>query len=73
MDALGDPAGAREALSQAIALSPAGSFREDAQARLVYANDAMHDGPQCKKMRQAYLARYPHGAHAVNVAAKCGD
>jgi TolA-binding protein len=72
MDSMGDPAGASEALSQAIALSPAGSFREDAQARLVYAADAMHDDARCRAMRQAYLARYPRGVHAVNVASKCG-
>jgi outer membrane protein assembly factor BamD (BamD/ComL family) len=72
MDALGDPSGAMEALSQAISLSPAGSFREDAQARLVYAADAMHDDSRCRAMRQSYLARYPRGAHAVNVASKCG-
>jgi transmembrane sensor len=73
MDALGDPAGALEALSQAIASTPAASFREDAQARLVYASDAMHDGPRCRSMRQAYLNRYPHGAHAMTVTAKCAD
>jgi hypothetical protein len=72
MDALGDPSGAMEALSQSITLSPAGSFREDAQARLVYAADAMHDEPRCRAMQKAYLARYPRGAHAVNVASKCG-
>jgi TolA-binding protein len=72
MDALGDPAGAMEALSQSIALSPSGSFREDAQARLVYAADAMHDEPRCRAMQKAYLARYPGGAHAVNVTSKCG-
>jgi len=72
MDALGDPSGAMEALSQAISLSPSGSFREDAQARLVYAADAMHDDARCRAMRQAYVARYPRGVHAVNVASKCG-
>jgi transmembrane sensor len=72
MDAMGDPSGAMEALSQAISLSPSGSFREDAQARLVYAADAMHDDAKCKVMRQAYVARYPRGVHAVNVASKCG-
>lgn len=72
MDALGDPSGAMEALTQAISLSPSGSFREDAQARLVYAADAMHDDARCKAMRQAYVARYPRGVHAVNVASKCG-
>jgi TolA-binding protein len=73
MDALGDPSGALEALSQAIASTPAASFREDAQARLVYASDAMHDGPRCRSMRQAYLSRYPHGVHAMTVTAKCAD
>jgi len=73
MDALGDPAGALEALSQALASTPAASFREDAQARLVYASDAMHDGPRCRSLRQAYLTRYPRGVHAITVASKCGD
>jgi TolA-binding protein len=72
MDALGDLSGAMEALSQSIALGPAGSYREDAQARLVYAADAMHDEPRCRAMQKAYLTRYPRGAHAVNVASKCG-
>ncbi len=70
LDSLGDPAGAAEALSDAITLAPSGPFREDADARLVQAYDRMHDA-RCSIARQAYLARYPNGVHSADVTARC--
>jgi transmembrane sensor len=71
LDALGDPAGAAEALSDSIALSPGASFREDAEARLVEAFDRTHDAGRCAAARKAYLARHPNGVHAADVASRC--
>jgi transmembrane sensor len=71
LDSLGDPAGAAEALADAIALAPTAPFREDADARLVEAFDRMHDVPRCTSARRAYLTRYPNGLHASAVAARC--
>jgi transmembrane sensor len=71
LDALGDPAGAAEALSDAISLAPGAPFREDADARLVEAFDRMHDTGRCGAARKAYLARYPGGLHAAAVTARC--
>jgi TolA-binding protein len=71
LDALGDPTGAAEALSDCIVLAPTASFREDADARLVEAFDRMHDRGRCAAARSAYLARYPGGVHATAVASRC--
>ncbi|HVY49584.1 MAG TPA: FecR family protein [Minicystis sp.] len=72
LDSLGNPAGAAEALADAIALSPAAPFREDAEARRVQALEASGARAACEKARDAYLARYPGGAHAAVVASRCG-
>jgi hypothetical protein len=71
LDVLGDPAGAAEALTDCIALAPAASFREDAEARLVEAFDRMHDRGRCAAARKAYLAKHPSGVHATAVASRC--
>jgi hypothetical protein len=73
MDSLGDPAGAAEALRDAIALAPGSSFREDAEARLVQAYQATGDRRRCRAAREAYLASHPRGAHARVVARQCGE
>jgi transmembrane sensor len=71
LDSLGDPAGAAEALADAIALAPAAPFREDADARLVEAFERMPDARACAAARRTYLSRYPNGVHAADVAARC--
>jgi transmembrane sensor len=71
MDALSDPAGAAEAFADAIALAPGAPFREDAEARRVEALDALPDRGRCERVRDAYLARYPTGLHARQVATRC--
>lgn len=71
MDSFGDARGALEALEDAIALGGAAPYREDAEARRVAILDAMHAGG-CAAARDAYLARYPHGARATSVAKRCG-
>jgi len=71
MDALNDPAGAAEAFADAIALAPAAPFREDAEARRVEALDALPDRARCERVRDAYLARYPTGLHARQIATRC--
>jgi TolA-binding protein len=72
MDALGDVAGAAEALGAAVALGHEASFHEDAQARLVRALGAMGDRHRCREARRTYLERYPMGLHAKAVADACG-
>jgi transmembrane sensor len=71
MDALNDPAGAAEAFADAITLAPAAPFREDAEARRVEALDALPDRARCMRVRDAYLARYPAGLHARQIATRC--
>jgi hypothetical protein len=71
LDALGDPGGAAEALTDSIALAPGATFREDAEARLVEALDRAHDAGRCAAARRGYLARFPGGLHAASVAARC--
>jgi hypothetical protein len=71
LDSLGDPGGAAEAFSDAIALAPGATFHEDAEARLVEALDRAHDQGRCAAARQGYLARFPGGLHAASVAARC--
>jgi TolA-binding protein len=71
LDSMGDPGGAAEAFSDAIALAPGATFREDAEARLVEALDRAHDPGRCAAARQSYLARFPGGLHAASVAARC--
>jgi transmembrane sensor len=70
LDTLGDPAGAVDALDDAIALGPSASFREDADARLVEALDRLHN-PRCAVARRAYLQRYPNGVYAAAVGTRC--
>jgi transmembrane sensor len=73
MDALGDLAGAVQALKQSIALAPTGVFREDAEACLATAYARLHDRPRCESARRAYLDRHPEGMHAAALAAlDCG-
>jgi type V secretory pathway adhesin AidA len=71
MDALNDPGGAAEAFADSIALAPAAPFREDAEARRVEALDALPDRARCERVRDAFLARYPTGLHARQVAQRC--
>jgi hypothetical protein len=71
LDALDDPAGAVEALTDTVALAPAASFREDADARLVEAFDRMHDVRRCEAAQRSYIAHYPRGLHAAVVASRC--
>ncbi len=71
LDSLGNPAGAAEALGDAIALSPGAAFREDAEARRVHALHALGNTAACGKARDAYLSRYPSGAHAAIVRTLC--
>lgn len=70
LDSLGDAAGADEAFRDAIALSPQGPLREDAEARRVEAL-AAERSPECKTARNAFLGRYPHSVHAVVVSGTC--
>lgn len=71
LDDLGDPSGAAEAFADAIALAPAASYREDAEARRVEALDRLHDSTRCIAARDAYLARYPNGVFRAAVTKRC--
>ncbi len=73
LDRLGDPSGAAEAFRDALALSPAAPFREDAEARLVEAYEAAGAHARCGDAREHYLARYPGGVHREQIAARCRD
>jgi len=70
LDSLGDAPGAVDALNDAIRLSPKGPLSEDAEARRVEAL-AAERSPDCSAARDAFLARYPHSAHASGVAGRC--
>ncbi len=70
LDTLGDAREAVEAFDDAIALAPAASFREDAEARRVEALERAKD-PRCREARDTYLARYPSGIHVKEVSARC--
>jgi transmembrane sensor len=72
MDSLRDVRGAIQALERALKLAPQGTFAEDALARLVLAQEALHDRARCNRARTRYLARYPEGVHAQHVAERCG-
>lgn len=72
LDTLNEPAGAAEAFADAMALSPNGPFREDAEARRVEALERAHDG-RCAKAKAAYLERFPTGLHVKTVSARCGN
>ena len=69
----GNPGGAAQALADAIALAPGAPFREDAEARRVQALEASGARGACAAARDAYLARYPSGAHAATVRTRCPD
>lgn len=68
MDSFHDAAGALEALGDAIAIAPGAPFREDAEARRVR---LLARSPSCESARDAYLARYPSGAHRAEVEHAC--
>jgi tetratricopeptide (TPR) repeat protein len=71
MDALDDPRGAVKAFTQALRLSPDAGFREDALARIVFAQDALGQRVACKNARDRYLAGYPQGVHVASLTARC--
>jgi transmembrane sensor len=71
MDALGDPSRAVSAFNQALQLSPDAGFREDALARIVFAQDALGQHAACRKARDRYLAGYPQGVHVASLAGRC--
>jgi len=71
LDGLGKASGAAQAFGDAIALAPGAPFREDAEARRVQALEASGAAGACAQARDAYLARYPSGAHAAVVRSRC--
>jgi hypothetical protein len=70
LDSLGDPAGAEEALRDALRLAHVGPLREDAEARRVEALDKM-GSPACARARDEYLTRHPSGVHRAAVSGRC--
>jgi hypothetical protein len=71
MDQLGNRRGALEALRAAIALGPASSFREDAEARIVVLLDELEDMTGCRASRDAFLLRYPESVHRASIQRRC--
>lgn len=70
-DVLGDLSGAITAFEQALRLSPRGSFRQDALARLAQAYDRAGRTAACRATRQRYLDAHGEGVHAQRVLKLC--
>ncbi|HKP62448.1 MAG TPA: FecR domain-containing protein [Polyangiales bacterium] len=71
MDALAQPKAAVDAFVTALQTSPRASFREDALARIVVANDQLGAREACQAARDRYLRDFPSGVHALALAARC--
>lgn len=71
LNELGAPLDAKEAFEDAITLDPAGSFREDADARIVEALEAAGLTAECVERRERYLRLYPSGLHERIVTRRC--
>jgi tetratricopeptide (TPR) repeat protein len=71
MDHLDDLPGAVVSLERAVRLAPSAPFHEDALARLAQANARLGRASECRRARDAYLARYPEGIHAAAVSGAC--
>lgn len=71
LDALGDPAGAAEAFSDALVLGPGSALAEDAAARRVEALGRQGDHDRCAAARDAYLRQYPSGVYARAMVRFC--
>ena len=71
LNELDAPLAAKEAFEDAIALDPNGSFREDADARLVEALEAAGLRSECAEARDRYLATYPRGLYVGAVKRRC--
>lgn len=72
MDALAQPRAAVDAFSFALRSAPRASFREDALARIVVANDQLGETESCRVAREKYLKDFPNGVHAITLATRCG-
>lgn len=71
MDIFGDLNGSVVALRDAIALNPAATFREDAEARLVQIYYRQGNLERCQAAKLAYLKRFPSGAASKVVSRLC--
>lgn len=71
MDALAQPKAAVEAFELALRYSPRASYREDALARIVVANDQLRAREACSVARDQYLRDFPDGVHALSLTARC--
>jgi transmembrane sensor len=72
MDALSQPKAAVDAFGIALRTAPRASFREDALARIVVANDQLGELEACRSARDRYLKDFPNGVHALALASRCG-
>ncbi|HKU40153.1 MAG TPA: FecR family protein [Polyangiales bacterium] len=72
MDALAQPKAAVDAFGLALELAPRASFREDALARIVVANDQLRAREACLAARERYLRDFPNGVHTLALANRCG-
>jgi transmembrane sensor len=72
MDALSQPKAAVDAFGFALRSAPRASFREDALARIVVANDQLGEYDACRSARDRYLKDFPNGVHALALASRCG-
>jgi transmembrane sensor len=72
MDALAQPKAAVDAFAVALRSAPRASFREDALARIVVADDQLGETEACLSARERYLKDFPNGVHALALATRCG-
>jgi tetratricopeptide (TPR) repeat protein len=72
MDALAQPKAAVEAFVTALQIAPRATFREDALARIVVANDQLGAREACQVARDRYLRDFPNGVHTLALAVRCG-
>jgi transmembrane sensor len=71
MDQLRSPSRAIDSLEQAVAKAPAGSFLEDAMARLTRLHHELRHPDACRSAKAAYLKRFPSGVHAATLEPLC--
>jgi transmembrane sensor len=68
---LHDAAGAVAAFRIAIERDPGGVFREDAEVGRMQATEILGDVAQCKRLREAFVARYPASVQTARIRKLC--
>lgn len=69
---LHDAAGAVAAFGVAIERDPGGVLREDAEVGRMQATESLGDVAQCKRLREAFVARFPASVQTARIRKLCG-